>query len=171
MLQLKPTEHLTGINLSGDYQDLNALRSAIFRVCGDENEYDGYESARTYLLALCYDLRHAYMGDRGYLSVDNGSDCMGDAIRCIFDFSPDDDIEEMKKRYTNGNLYFHENLVFPDAVYFALVLDEFLFLTEMAARQRVLYRGLTLRLRISHCHSMPKVPGISNHPRCIHRKR
>lgn len=130
MLQLKPTEHLTGINLSGDYQDLNALRSAIFRVCGDENEYDGYESAQTYLLALCYDLRHAYMGDRGYLSVDNGSDCMGDAIRCIFDFGPDDDIEEMKKRYTNGNLYFHENLVFPDAVYFTLVLDEFLLLTE-----------------------------------------
>lgn len=50
MLQLKPTEHLTGINLSGDYQDLNALRSAIFRVCGDENEYDGYEPEPIYWL-------------------------------------------------------------------------------------------------------------------------
>lgn len=130
MLQIKPTDHLTGVTITGDYQDLNALRNAIFRVSGDEDESDGYDNARTYLLALCYDLRHAYMGDRGYLSVDNGSASMGDAIRCLFDFGPNDDMEEMKKHYAGGNLYFYENVVFTDAVYYALVLDEFLHLAE-----------------------------------------
>lgn len=53
MISAKPTENLTGIILKGNFDDF-------------------YWGVKNRLLAVCYDIRHAYMGDREVKLVDNG---------------------------------------------------------------------------------------------------
>ena len=73
MLTIKTTPHQFGISLQGDYEDLNALYDALHRYLYFYQEHSGtypyheYE----YLLSLNYDIRHAYMGTRGYTMIDN----------------------------------------------------------------------------------------------------
>ena len=71
MLTLKSTPNLSGVEIRGDYDDLNALYDAISIIVGDES-YEGYYACETRLLGLCYEIRHAYQGDRNTsLSNDN----------------------------------------------------------------------------------------------------
>ena len=53
MISAKPTENLTGIILKGNFDDF-------------------YWGVKNRLLAVCYDIRHVYMGDREVKLVDNG---------------------------------------------------------------------------------------------------
>ena len=64
MLKITSTEHLTGIRISGDWEDLNELYNAIYNLLSYDGVYDYFEDARELVLSLCYDLRHAYQGDR-----------------------------------------------------------------------------------------------------------
>lgn len=64
MLKITSTEHLTGIRISGDWEDLNELYDAIYNLLSYDGVYDYFEDARELVLSLCYDLRHAYQGDR-----------------------------------------------------------------------------------------------------------
>lgn len=53
MISAKPTENLAGITVEGNFDDF-------------------YWGVKNRLLAVCYDIRHAYMGDREVKLVDNG---------------------------------------------------------------------------------------------------
>ena len=67
MLTVKMTPHLLGFEIVGDYAELNSLYDAIHSLVGDidDGRYSMSEAiACERLLALCYDLRHASMGDR-----------------------------------------------------------------------------------------------------------
>ncbi len=64
MLKITSTEHLAGIRISGDWEDLNELYDAIYNLLNYDGVYDYFEDARDLVLSLCYDLRHAYQGDR-----------------------------------------------------------------------------------------------------------
>ena len=65
MIYVKATKHLTGVTIQGDLDDFNDLVSAIYRMTGTSEEVgDLYEGVKNRLLGLCYDIRHAYMGDR-----------------------------------------------------------------------------------------------------------
>lgn len=72
MLAIKTTEKLTGVTVSGTYWDLNALYDALSNVIGEEGSYHEYEACWLRVLGLCYDIRHAYQGDRnrGELSTE-----------------------------------------------------------------------------------------------------
>lgn len=49
------------------------LTDSIYRMTGFEERYDDfYWGVKNRLLAVCYDIRHAYMGDREVKLVDNG---------------------------------------------------------------------------------------------------
>ena len=64
MLSVKTTENLAGVTVSGTYWDLNALYDALTNVIGEEESYPEFEACRIRVLGLCYDIRHAYQGDR-----------------------------------------------------------------------------------------------------------
>ena len=64
MLSVKTTENLTGVTISGTYWDLNALYDALSNVIGEEGSYPEFEACWLRVLGLCYDIRHAYQGDR-----------------------------------------------------------------------------------------------------------
>ena len=73
MITARPTEHLTGIIIEGEYEDFYELVDGIYRMTGLEEDYgDLYWSVKNRLLGLCYDIRHAYQGDRNVKLVDNG---------------------------------------------------------------------------------------------------
>ncbi|MDO4797996.1 MAG: hypothetical protein Q4A01_08250 [Coriobacteriales bacterium] len=79
MLSVRMTPNLLGIEITGDYDELNRLYDAVWAVVG--HEYDQETGAteqgvimRTRLLALCYDLRKAYEAGRNIRYVDNGMD-------------------------------------------------------------------------------------------------
>ena len=73
MLAIKNTPNLTGVTISGDYYDFYNLVEAFHEIT--INEYSEkrhqYIEISTRVLGLCYDIRHAYQGDREVELVDN----------------------------------------------------------------------------------------------------
>ena len=74
MLTIKTTEKLTGVVVSGTYGDLNNLYDALSNVIGEEWSYPEFEACRIRVLRLCYDIRHAYQGDRNRGKVEFGEE-------------------------------------------------------------------------------------------------
>jgi hypothetical protein len=54
--------------------DFERLYDSLHNVVGDEGEFIYYETASLRVLGVCYDIRHALMGDREIEFVDNGMD-------------------------------------------------------------------------------------------------
>ena len=111
MISAKPTEHLTGILLEGEYEDLYEMVESIYRMTGLEEDYDDpYWSVKTRLLGICYDIRHAYQGDRHVKLVDNGAN------------------EELMKGHSmimpKQNLHYAVEVLFPEAVFVAMAAPE-----------------------------------------------
>ena len=111
MISAKATENLTGITLEGDYEDLHEIVKSIYRMTGLEEDYeDDYWSVKNRLLGVCYDIRHAFMGDREVKLVDNGVH------------------EEIMKWHSmilpRQEVHFSVNILFPEAVFVALSVSE-----------------------------------------------
>lgn len=111
MISAKPTEHLTGITLEGEFQDFYEIVESIHRMTGLEEDYDDcYWGVKNRLLGICYDVRHAYQGDRNVKLSDNG----------VYD--------ELMKRHSiilpKNNVHFSVEILFPEAVFVALALPE-----------------------------------------------
>ena len=111
MITGKPTENLNGILLEGDYDDFYDLVDSIHRMTGLEEYYeDPYWSVKNRLLGLCFDIRHAYQGDRTVKLVDNGAG------------------EELMKLHSmimpSQNVHFAVEVMFPEAVFVALSVQE-----------------------------------------------
>ena len=64
MLSIITTEKLAGVTISGNYSDLNTLYDALTNIVGDEGSYPDYDRCCLRILGLCYEIRHAYQGDR-----------------------------------------------------------------------------------------------------------
>lgn len=111
MISTKPTENLVGITLEGDYEDFYEIMESIYRMTGLEDDYnDCYWSIQNRLLGICYDIRHALMGDREVKLVDNGVH------------------DEMMKWHSvimpKQAVHFSVNILFPEAVFVALSAPE-----------------------------------------------
>ena len=74
MLSVKTTEKLAGVTVSGTYWDLNALYDALSNVIGEEGSYPEFEACWLRVLGLCYDIRHAYQGDRNRGKIEYGDE-------------------------------------------------------------------------------------------------
>ena len=73
MITAAPTEHLTGVMLEGSYDDFYEIVDSIHRITELEGDYeDPYWSVENRLLGVCYDIRHAYQGDRHVRSTKDG---------------------------------------------------------------------------------------------------
>ena len=115
MIYATPTQNLTGICLEGEYLDFYEMVESIYRMTGLEDDYyDPYWGVKNRLLGLCYDIRHAYQGDREVDFVDNGVD---------------EQIEKWQgKILPKENVHFKVNVLFPEAVFVALsVSDLYMF--------------------------------------------
>ncbi len=111
MISAKPTEHLTGITIEGEYDDLYEMVDSIYRMTGLEDDYDDeYWSVKNRLLGICYDIRHAYQGDRDVKLIDNGA------------------TDELMKWHSmimpRQNIHYSVEVLFPEALFVAFSIRE-----------------------------------------------
>lgn len=118
MISAKATEHLTGIVLEGEYDDFYEIVESIYRMTGLEESYsDPYWSVKNRLLGICYDIRHAYQGDRNVVLTDNGMDS-----------------EKMKWHEVitpKENVHYSVEILFPEAIFVALSAPELYIWSSM----------------------------------------
>lgn len=111
MLTMTNTPNHTGVQISGDYFDLDELNKAIYYIIGDENKYYDYAGSRTRILGISYEIRHAAQGDRNVEFVFNGLN------------------EHTKKQHSfiapDKNIYFSVEILWPEILYAALALKDF----------------------------------------------
>lgn len=112
MIFVRNTPNNTGAAIYGDFPDFEHLYEALHNVSGAEEEFIGYEAARLRVLAVCYDIRHALMGDREIEFVDNGMD------------------EEKKRRMSvlapDKNVYLKINVLWPEMLFVVMALNDFI---------------------------------------------
>ncbi|MDN7245063.1 DUF6904 family protein [Planococcus sp. 1R117A] len=120
MLTMTNTPNHTGVKISGDYFDLDELNQAFYHVIGDENKYYDYAGARTRILGISYEIRHAAQGDRNVESVFNGLH------------------DHMKKQHSfiapDKNIYFSTEVLWPEVLYAAIALKDFVRLHREDAK-------------------------------------
>lgn len=112
MIFAKNTPNNTGIAIYGDFTDFENLYEALHNVVGDEDELIGYYSARIRVLGVCYDIRHALMGDREYEFVDNGLD--------------EDKKKHMEVLAPDKNMYLKIYVLWPEMLFVMIALNNFL---------------------------------------------
>lgn len=106
MLQIKPTKHLTGITIKGDYKDFYELVESIYRLTGlEDDQTEVYYGVKNRLLGICYDIRHAFMGDRGVVLEENGMQ--------------EDIMKWHEQMIPARNVYYSVEVLFPEAVFVA----------------------------------------------------
>lgn len=114
MLKVVNTENLTGIKISGDLYDLQSLVDAFYAITisEDDEKYSRYFDISTRVLGLCYDIRHALMGDRDVILVENN---VNEDIRT-------DQAQITPKR----NVYYQCNYYYPEMIFITLAVNELL---------------------------------------------
>ncbi len=112
MLTIKNTPNLAGIEISGDYQDLDTLYMSLLTIVGDEEEYGNYEGPSLRVLGLMYDIRHAFQGDREFEFVSNGMD--EDRMKLLEMITPE------------KNLYYKVNVYYPEVLFVTMAINDFI---------------------------------------------
>lgn len=112
MLEVKITENYTGIEVKGDYNDLDKLYDCIIEVLGDEEKYPSLEKFRIQILALCYDIRHAKQGNREIEFVPN---CVNKEI-----------MQYHSVIAPINNLYYKFNYILTQAIFVVYALNIFI---------------------------------------------
>ena len=86
MIKIRNTNNLLGITILGDYEDLSALRDALYYYTelflSNQDHPDAYDCQQS-ILGLCYDIRHAYQGDRDFEAVPNNAENIAILAECI----------------------------------------------------------------------------------------
>ena len=111
MIKMKFTENLTGVAISGDFNDFYNLVEAFhyIDISEDDKKHRYCSDISTRVLGLCYDIRHAYMGDRSVLLEENGMD--RDKMMWHGIVAPE------------SNVYYECNCLFPEMVFCLLAID------------------------------------------------
>lgn len=125
MIKIQDTKNMIGITIHGDYEDLKALHHAIsdyLRFYFDHQKEQGAYSCYETILGLCYDIRHAYQGDRNIEAVDNNHENIAMLASCIYQLD-EKALKKERKKYGNGNLYFNVEVLYPWAVYYLYTLQ------------------------------------------------
>lgn len=113
MLTLLNTPNLVGLEISGDFADLDTLYRALSTVVGDEWEYkEDVGGARLRVLGVCYDLRHTLMGDNEIQWVDNGMD--REKMKLMGLVAPE------------KNVYYMCRILYPEILFVAMALNDFI---------------------------------------------
>ena len=125
MIRIEDTKHMLGITIHGDYQDLNALRNAIsnyLEIYFEHQTVTGHYHCYECILGLCYDIRHAFQGDRNIEKVENNYESIGHWIDDFYE-GKDKSLLKERNKYKNGNLYFNVEVLYPWAIYYLYTLQ------------------------------------------------
>ena len=112
MIYVKNTPNNVGVSIYGDCLDFDMLYDALHTIVGNEEQYTAYEAARIRVLGVCYDLRHALMGDREIEFVDNGID--------------DEKRKHMSVLASDKNVYLKINVLWSEMLFVTMVLNDFM---------------------------------------------
>ncbi len=108
MLRVKVTENLGGINICGDFDDLNQLYESISYLIYYNTNNDNEYLLQDHLYAFLYDIRHCYQGDRNIELFDNNL--------------PNNKISNIYSK----NLYYSFNYLIPDAILDMIIIKYFI---------------------------------------------
>jgi hypothetical protein len=111
VIYISNTPNYAGVAICGDGLDFEALYEALHEVVGEEGEYVRFEAARLRVLGVCYDLRHALMGDREVEFVDNGMD--------------KEKMRNMAVIAHDKNVYLKINVLWPELLFVTMALNDF----------------------------------------------
>ncbi|WP_134702997.1 hypothetical protein [Ammoniphilus sp. YIM 78166] len=111
MIFAKNTPNNMGIAVYGDYLDIEELYEALHAIVGEEEEYPAYETARLRVLGVCYDMRHALMGNREMEFVENGLD--DEKKKWLGVIAPD------------KNIYLKFHVFWPEMLFVLMALNDF----------------------------------------------
>ena len=132
MIYVENTPNNTGVAVYGDHRDFEGLYEALHDIVGNEDEFLNHEMVRIRVLAVCYDLRHAMMGDREFEFVDNGRDDF--KMRKLSVIAPD------------KNVYLKINVLWPELLFVMMALNDFILL--YAKRRPGCYKSVLDRRNI-----------------------
>lgn len=111
MIFVTNTPNNAGVAIHGDFKDFDSIREAIYAIVGNEDDFPQFLSLKTRVLGVCYDLRHATMGDREIEFVDNGMDEY--KVKNLATIAPD------------KNIYFVINTLWPEILFVMMALNDF----------------------------------------------
>lgn len=112
MIKVTHTPNMTGVLLAGDAEDFEALYDALHTIVGPEEMAFALTQARIRVLGLCYDLRHARMGNRSVGFQEHGLDV--DQLKYLGIVGP------------TQNLVLSFETYWPEMLYIVFVLNEFI---------------------------------------------
>jgi hypothetical protein len=164
MIYIEKAKDSNGVFLKGDFFDLDRLYFAIFKFTGyhgmdDQCVFPGCAAICESLLGLCYEMRHAWQGERGLEQVYNGihNDWFDDYQKSEV-FLDDDDDDAFNLDDSEGdnsqnensflfsredfpeanehNTYFSIHLSFPEVIYYTLILSDLLGKKELFYQAR-----------------------------------
>ena len=159
MITVEKAQNTNGVLLKGDFFDLDRLYFAIMKFTGfhgyqKECTFTGCEVVCESLLGLCYELRHAWQGDRDIVQMYNGihnewfddyTECFSHAHYGFDDFEGEENIDDdayidgdlpcfSRKDFPDArehNIYFSILFTFPEIVFYALILSDLLKMKEL----------------------------------------
>ncbi len=103
MIKVELTKNYTGVNISGDYEDLDFLYDSIHYFIKEEPKSLIEESMQDHIFGFLYEVRHCYQGDRDFKFVDNE---LRDEVR---------EYQKIQKNeISNNNLYYSFDYVLTD---------------------------------------------------------
>ncbi|MDC3418073.1 DUF6904 family protein [Aquibacillus salsiterrae] len=119
MLFAENTPNNAGVKIYGDFMDFENLYESLHEVVGEEGDYPAYQGGQLRVLGVCYDIRHAIMGDREFHFVDNGLD--------------QDKMRRTSMITSDKNLYMSFYVYWPEVLFVNMVLNDF---THIYAAQK-----------------------------------
>ncbi|UOR11419.1 DUF6904 family protein [Halobacillus amylolyticus] len=111
MISLENTPNNAGVEVTGDYKDFDALYESLHTIVGEEKEFSSYDGARMRVLGVCYDLRHAIMGNRYIKFVDNGMD--------------EEKMRHLSIITSKENVYLSIHVLWPELLFVTMALNDF----------------------------------------------
>ncbi len=129
MIRITNTPSLTGVTISGDFYDLFNLVEAFHEITIDEftEKHRSYIEISTRVLGLCYDIRHAYQGDRTVKLGDN--------------YMTEEKIKWHSIITPKSNVYYSCNYLYPEMFFVMLALNELIKLRIMdLAKTKYVYQ-------------------------------
>ncbi|MCT2534818.1 hypothetical protein NC661_04235 [Aquibacillus koreensis] len=112
MLFAENTPNYAGVKVYGDFMDFESLYDSLHEIVGEEGEFTAYQGGRLRVLGVCYDIRHALMGNRDFNFVDNGLD--------------QDKMKRISMITSDKNVYMSFHVYWPEVIFVNMVLNDFI---------------------------------------------
>lgn len=136
MISIKNTPNLAGVVISGDFDDFYSLVDAFYEITIDEysEKHQQFIGVSTRVLGLCYDIRHAYQGDREIELVDNNM--------------TDGKMKWHSIITPKNNVYYQCNYLYPEMFFVMLVLNKLIELRvkDLAKTKYILNEAMSKKV-------------------------